>query len=61
MTIAPGYFIAESRALEFSHSIATPVDKPIEFIGSGEHLLQWLRDPARSGRGLAAQRDRAVR
>src|SRR5258707_2199822 len=40
----PAMFIAESRALDFLNSIATPLDKPIEFIGSGEHLLQWLRD-----------------
>ena len=54
-------FIADLRALDFLNSIATPVDKPIEFIGSGEHFLQWLRDarlvPAEV---LAALRDRAV-
>ena len=45
-------FIAGSRGLDFLNSIATPVDKPIEFIGSGEHFLQWLRDArTRSGRG----------
>jgi predicted RNA-binding Zn ribbon-like protein len=57
----PAMFIADSRALDFLNSIATPVDKPIEFIGSGEHFLQWLRDarlvPAEV---LAALRDRAV-
>ena len=37
-------FIAGSRGLDFLNSIATPVDKPIEFINSGEHFLQWLRD-----------------
>ena len=54
-------FIAGSRGLDFLNSIATPVDKPIEFIDSGEHFLQWLRDarlvPAEV---LAALRDRAV-
>jgi hypothetical protein len=57
----PAMFIAGSRGLDFLNSIATPVDKPIEFIGSGEHFLQWLRDarlvPAEV---LAALRDRAV-
>ena len=54
-------FIAGSRGLDFLNSIATPVDEPIEFIGSGEHFMQWLRDarlvPAEV---LAALRDRAL-
>jgi predicted RNA-binding Zn ribbon-like protein len=54
-------FIADSLGLDFLNSIATPVDKPIEFIGSGEDFLQWLRDaglvPAEV---LAALRERAV-
>jgi predicted RNA-binding Zn ribbon-like protein len=54
-------FIADSRGLDFLNSIATPVDKPIEFIGSGEQFLQWLQDarlvPAEV---LVALRDRAV-
>jgi predicted RNA-binding Zn ribbon-like protein len=37
-------FIADSRGLDFLNSIATPVDKPIEFIGSGEDFLLWLRE-----------------
>jgi predicted RNA-binding Zn ribbon-like protein len=37
-------FIADSRGLDFLNSIATPVDEPVEFIGSGEDFLQWLRD-----------------
>jgi len=54
-------FIADSLGLDFLNSIATPVDKPIEFIGSGEDFLQWLRGaglvPAEV---LAALRERAV-
>ncbi|MGC1349081.1 MAG: ABATE domain-containing protein, partial [Xanthobacteraceae bacterium] len=37
-------FIADSRGLDFLNSIATPIDEPVEFIGSGEDFLQWLRD-----------------
>jgi predicted RNA-binding Zn ribbon-like protein len=40
----PAMFIADSRGLDFLNSIATPVDKPVEFIGSGEDFLQWLRE-----------------
>jgi hypothetical protein len=54
-------FIAGSRGLNLLNSIATPLDKRIEFIGCGEHFLKWLRDarlvPAEV---LAALRDRAV-
>ena len=38
----PAMFIANSRGLDFLNSIATPVDKPVEFIGSGEDFLHWL-------------------
>ena len=38
----PAMFIADSRGLDFLNSIATPVDKPVEFIGSGEDFLHWL-------------------
>jgi predicted RNA-binding Zn ribbon-like protein len=37
-------FIADSRGLDFLNSIATPVDEPVDFIGSGDDFLQWLRD-----------------
>ena len=54
-------FIAESRGLDFLNSIATPADKPIEFIGSGEDFLLWLREaelvPAEV---LASLRNRAA-
>jgi predicted RNA-binding Zn ribbon-like protein len=38
----PAMFIADSRGLDILNSIATPVDKPVEFIGSGEDFLHWL-------------------
>ena len=54
-------FIADSRGLDFLNSIATPADKPVECIGSGEDFLQWLQEaelvPAEV---LASLRDRAV-
>jgi predicted RNA-binding Zn ribbon-like protein len=43
---SPAYFIAGAVALDFLNSIATPVDTPIEWIGSGMDLLDWL-DQAR--------------
>jgi predicted RNA-binding Zn ribbon-like protein len=57
----PAMFIADSRGLDFLNSIATPADKPVEFIGSGEDFLQWLREaelvPAEV---LASLRNRAA-
>jgi predicted RNA-binding Zn ribbon-like protein len=38
----PAIFIADAPALDFLNSIATPVDTPIDWIGSGEGLLDWL-------------------
>lgn len=37
-------FIADASGLDFLNSIATPVDEPVEFIGSGEDFLLWLRE-----------------
>jgi predicted RNA-binding Zn ribbon-like protein len=54
-------FIADSRGLDFLNSIATPVDEPVEFIGSGEDFLGWLRDAELVPAGiLASLRKRAV-
>ena len=54
-------FIADLRGLDFLNSIATPVDKPIEFIGCGEDFLAWLRDALLVPAGvLATLQDRAV-
>lgn len=38
----PAIFIADSLGLDFLNSIATPVDKPIDWLDSGEGLLGWL-------------------
>lgn len=57
----PAIFIADLRGLDFLNSIATPVDKPVEFIGNGDDFLQWLQSaglvPAEV---LSALRDNAV-
>jgi predicted RNA-binding Zn ribbon-like protein len=38
----PAMFIADSTGLDFLNSIATPVDTPIDWIASGDGLLNWL-------------------
>jgi predicted RNA-binding Zn ribbon-like protein len=38
----PAIFIADSLGLDFLNSIATPVDKPIDWLDSGDGLLSWL-------------------
>jgi predicted RNA-binding Zn ribbon-like protein len=38
----PAIFIADSRGLDFLNSIATPVDRPIDWLDSGDGLLRWL-------------------
>ncbi|HTJ98230.1 MAG TPA: ABATE domain-containing protein [Bordetella sp.] len=57
----PAIFIADSTALDFLNSIATPVDTPVDWIGNGEGLLAWLAQaglvPAEE---LAALRKRAM-
>jgi predicted RNA-binding Zn ribbon-like protein len=42
----PAIFIADSLALDFVNSIATPVDTVIDWIDNGDGLLSWL-DQAR--------------
>jgi predicted RNA-binding Zn ribbon-like protein len=39
---SPAIFIADSVALNFLNSIATPVNTEIDWIGDGEGLLTWL-------------------
>ncbi len=39
---APAFFIADDTGLDFLNSIATPVDKPVEWLLDGEGLLRWL-------------------
>jgi predicted RNA-binding Zn ribbon-like protein len=38
----PAIFVADSLGLDFLNSIATPVDTPIDWLGSGDGLLRWL-------------------
>lgn len=38
----PAIFIADSLGLDFLNSIATPVDTPIDWLDSGDGLLEWL-------------------
>jgi predicted RNA-binding Zn ribbon-like protein len=35
-------FVADALGVDFLNSIATPVDTPVEWIGSGKDLLDWL-------------------
>jgi predicted RNA-binding Zn ribbon-like protein len=35
-------FVADSLGLDFLNSIATPVDRPVEWLTSGDDLLAWL-------------------
>lgn len=39
---APAIFIADSLSLDFLNSIATPVDTPVDWLDSGDGLLEWL-------------------
>jgi predicted RNA-binding Zn ribbon-like protein len=38
----PAIFIADSLGLDFLNSIATPVDRRIDWLDSGDSLLRWL-------------------
>jgi predicted RNA-binding Zn ribbon-like protein len=38
----PAIFIAGSLGLDFLNSVATPVDKPVDWLDSGDGLLSWL-------------------
>ena len=37
------FFLADAVALDFLNSIAIPVDTPVEWLLSGEDLLNWLQ------------------
>jgi predicted RNA-binding Zn ribbon-like protein len=41
-TRAPPILIGDSPAIDFLNSVATPVDVPVEWLGSGGDLLEWL-------------------
>ncbi len=38
----PAIFVGDALGLDFLNSIATPVDTPIDWIGDGDGLLDWL-------------------
>ena len=38
----PAIFIADSLGLDFLNSVATPVDRPVDWLDDGEGLAQWL-------------------
>jgi predicted RNA-binding Zn ribbon-like protein len=38
----PAVFIADSLALDFLNSIATPIDTPVDWLDSGDGFLRWL-------------------
>ncbi|MDY0882244.1 CGNR zinc finger domain-containing protein [Dongia soli] len=39
---SPAMFVADALGLDFLNSIATPVDKVVDWIDDGEGLLRWL-------------------
>jgi predicted RNA-binding Zn ribbon-like protein len=38
----PAIFIADSPGLDFLNSVATPLDTPVDWLDSGDGLLNWL-------------------
>ena len=38
----PAFFIANSLGLDFLNSIATPADHPVDWLDSGDELVDWL-------------------
>ncbi|MFA6116999.1 MAG: ABATE domain-containing protein [Sphingomonas sp.] len=36
-------FIADAPGIDFLNSVATPVDRPVDWIGDGQGLVDWLR------------------
>ena len=59
MVHPPAIFVGDAPGLDFLNSIATPVDVPVDWIGDGEGLLNWLAQaqlaPADALKSLAAQ------
>lgn len=39
---SPAIFVGDTLGLDFLNSIATPIDTPVDWIGDGEGLLNWL-------------------
>ena len=42
-SLPPAVFIADARGLDFLNSLATPITDPIDWIGDGRGLVDWLR------------------
>lgn len=42
----PAYFIADALGLDFLNAIATTTDGPVDWIGDGKGLVDWLRQAA---------------
>ncbi len=42
MTNMPPIFVGDAPGIDFLNSIATPAEKPTEWIGSGEDFIAWL-------------------
>jgi predicted RNA-binding Zn ribbon-like protein len=42
-TDLPAILLADARGLDFLNSVATPVSSPVDWIGDGEGLVDWLR------------------
>ncbi|HTJ03276.1 MAG TPA: ABATE domain-containing protein [Methylovirgula sp.] len=39
---SPAIFLADATGLDFLNSIATPVDRPVDWIDDGDGLINWL-------------------
>lgn len=52
---APAIFIADARGIDFLNSIATPATQPVDWIGDGYGLIDWLRQA-----GLVPEEDLAA-
>lgn len=42
-TSSNAIFIADAAGIDFLNSVATPVDEPVDWIGDGAGLVDWLR------------------
>lgn len=55
----PAMFIADSLGLDFLNSVATPIDTPVDWLGDGDGLIDWLAQaklvPAQELEALKAQ------
>lgn len=59
--LPPPIFVADAPGLDFLNTVATPADTPVEWIGDGEALLNWLEQAGLLTRATAATvRERAT-